>query len=794
MKNVDDHINEIGLSRFIESIFPKLESINFDEIEFDSKLNSSNPIKYLTNDVNGKWYFGLGSMAMIFKSFENKQKNKILNNLLLENQIDKDSGYSIDAQNITFWNGNGFKIELTKVNDIDIIIITNANITSTDNLEFKPTDLAIDITNKADWISGFDKVYAWKSINKANKDPSKFINVPLLFEEENEDPYILIRVQTFEIGKSLIDSLIDKNGKKKSFKLISGKKEWKHLYQGYCFTIGYLTDYNSIRINSLPPKQVSIEDDKLKRGIHPLSDKINELVIGLNTPVLNPAEGGVPDGRFYATNEKASIIVSFNTDVKKAIKKYNDIVIQHNPEDKILKLKDSSLEEWLNDNPEEYVELDVENKFKLQLSKGNSLYRINLYPAAGLSGSWDFKSKNSDELNQAKSTASQQINISEDKFEIKEVKKTIINESNEKEIKKRAFVKDKVIVKKKERKFNLKEKLKLKEKLNFKNKNYDFKWLKRVLRILFVLLLIYFLFKACSDPCKGNAICYYDKGVQSEEVIEYDEAFKYYKKAIKTDRKYVEAYIAKGNLHFKLEEYEKAIKEYTKVISIDGENWLAYTLRGNANEKLGKNKYSSKFKKAMKDFDQSIEINDSNENAFTFYNRGLLKEKLEIEACDDFVYSCDREFDLGCERYNSICYPKNGEYTLTNEFGRGVFNNDSNGKIILDNSNGKKDLVVVIRRYIPGEIKGARVRAQFIRKGGIITMYNFPNGTFYTEDYYGEYWIKNLDPKNRFLRNILAKNYKSDPFNLRGGSMTYTYGGANGDMDGTEISEDDFFN
>ena len=42
--------------------------------------------------------------------------------------------------------------------------------------------------------------------------------------------------------------------------------------------------------------------------------------------------------------------------------------------------------------------------------------------------------------------------------------------------------------------------------------------------------------------------------------------------------------------------------------------------------------------------------------------------------------------------------------------------------------------------------------------------------------------------------NILAKNYKSDPFTLRGGSMTYTYGGANANMDGTEISEDDFFN
>jgi hypothetical protein len=440
MKTADDHINEVGLKRFIQSIFPSLKSISFNEIVYDSNLNATDPVKYLTNDVNGKWYFGLGSMAMIFKSFEKKEKNKILNSLLLENNIDKNSSYNLGSDNITFWDGDGFKIELTKVNNIDIIIITNANITSTANLEFKTTDLADQVNVNIDWIRGLNNVYDWNSISKANKNPSKFTNVPLLFNEENQDSYILIQVQTFEIGKSLIDTLIDKNGRKKSFKLISGEKKSKHLYQGYCFTIGYLIDKSCIRINSLPPKQASIENDKLKRGIHPLSDKINELVTGLNTPILNPAEGGVPDGRFYATNEKASIIVSFNTDVKKAIKKYNDIVIQHNPEDKILKLKDSSLEEWLNDNQEEYVELDVENKFKLQLSKGNSHYRINLYPAAGLSGSWDFKSKNTDELNTAKSTASQQINISEDKFEIKEVKKPLIDKSSEKEIKKRNFV------------------------------------------------------------------------------------------------------------------------------------------------------------------------------------------------------------------------------------------------------------------------------------------------------------------------------------------------------------------
>ena len=78
MKTADDYINEVGLKRFIQSIFPRLKSISFNEIEYDSNLNATDPVKYLTNDVNGKWYFGLGSMAMIFKSFDkNKKKQNI---------------------------------------------------------------------------------------------------------------------------------------------------------------------------------------------------------------------------------------------------------------------------------------------------------------------------------------------------------------------------------------------------------------------------------------------------------------------------------------------------------------------------------------------------------------------------------------------------------------------------------------------------------------------------------------------------------------------------------------------
>ena len=57
---------------------------------------------------------------------------------------------------------------------------------------------------------------------------------------------------------------------------------------------------------------------------------------------------------------------------------------------------------------------------------------------------------------------------------------------------------------------------------------------------------------------------------------------------------------------------------------------------------------------------------------------------------------------------------------------------------------------MVIRRFVTGRRDGSRIRAQFLRKGQVITMDNIPNGTYYTQDYYGEYWIENLDPKIDF--------------------------------------------
>ena len=72
-------------------------------------------------------------------------------------------------------------------------------------------------------------------------------------------------------------------------------------------------------------------------------------------------------------------------------------------------------------------------------------------------------------------------------------------------------------------------------------------------------------------------------------------------------------------------------------------------------------------------------------------------------------------------------------------------------------------------------------------------MENIPNGSYYTQDYYGDSWIKNMDTKNRFLRSASFLDYKFEPFRIMNNTMTFSYntsGGAQGD----QISEDDFFN
>ena len=782
-------IEKFGLPRTLKSIFPNLSGIDFENVKFDQVLNQTDPLNYLSRNVDDNWYFGIGNMAMFFKTFKTKtNRTKTLNKLLKDNDLKKTDGYKNKANpDIMFWGGNGFKIEVVNIENANVFLITNEETFTKESVGLKTTELAEKVQCPK-WIRGINDIYDGNSPSPENKNYSKFTNTPLLYDD-NGNEYIIIKVSSFGIGKKIIDELISKNGGKSNFSKINNKetKEWEYFHQGKIFSIGYLKEYDCVRINGLPQRQTSIDEKPLERGIHPLSDKINKLIKGLNSPIYNPAEGGIPDGRFYAVSPEANVIVSFSSDSNFSINKFNEIILEHNPDDKVLKIKNKSVKEWLDENQEDFIEFNVDGKFQMHLSKGNANYRINLYPS-GLTNKWNFNNKSKKDSLAPESSASQLIQISEEKVR-KTPRKVVKKENTNSDFFKKALDK-----KPKKETAVKKEYKKLKDKLNIFNKDYDYTKLKRFLKYLILLLLFLFIYRSCFyDECRNNAVCYYEKALDAESKAEFDIAFDNYKKAIRVDRKYIDAYNSRGLLHQKLENHEKAIKDFTKIIEIDNENWLAYHHRGNSYTEQGDKKYSIEFKRAMKDYDKSIEINSSNENGMSFFKRGLLKEKIEIEACDDFVYSCDRSFNDGCDRYENICYPKNGSYPLTDEFGRGVFGNSSRGKITLDNSNGDRDLVVVIRRFVTGRRDGPRIRAQFLRKGQVITMDNIPNGTYYTQDYYGEYWIENLDPKNRFLRGSTFKDYKNYPFYIRNNTMKYTYG-VTGGQQGDEISEEEFFN
>ena len=779
-------IDQFGVEITLRSIFPNLKGIVFKDVAYDKILNETKPLEYLTQNIDDNWYFGQGNMAMIFRSVKLSEKTKILKKLIEANNL-KASEVFKTSSNINFWKGNGFKIEDAEIKGQSVLIITNEEAFSKENLLLRDTKLATVIESPK-WVRGIDKIFDGSSTTAENKNLSKFNNTPLLFNE-NDDQYIIIPVSTYGIGKRIIDRIISDNGGKNNFDLIDNyiADEWEYFHGGKIFSIGYLPKQSCIRINALPQTQIALDGTQLERGIHPLSDKINLLIKGLNSPIYNPGEGGVPDGRFYAISSKANVIVSFLPDLDNAKGKFDQIVLNHNPNDKTLKINNKSIREFFEENPDEVLEFIVDGKFQLQLSKGNVHYRINLYPGGGISSDWNFD-KSKDDLNLIpESSASKRIKVSE-------VISSKTNTKPEAKIEnQRKFLEQSTEVKNKNKK-NKGNNFLNRQKAFSRVKKIKLPYLKRILKFLILFLMFLFIYKACFyDECSNNAVCYYLKAQEAEKNIEYDKAFSFYKKAIRVDRNYIEAFNSRGLLHQKLEKHNKAIRDFSKIIEIDETNWMAFHNRANSYTAQGDKKYSIEYKKAMIDYDKSIELNGNNENGVSFFNRGLLKEKIELEACDDFVYSCDREYTQGCNRYNYGCYPNNGDFVLFNEFGKGVFSNNGLGKIILDNSGGNKDLVAVIRRYLTGGRDGPRVRAQFIRKGEIIIMENIPNGTYYTQDYYGDSWIKNLNPKNRFLRTTSFLDYKLNPFRILNNTRKFTYNTSGGEQ-GDQISEDDFFN
>jgi len=708
-----------GLEKALKLLFPNLGGIDQSNVIYNKELEQSNPIAYMTADIDGDWYFGIGSMPMIFKAISDENQEAELNKLLLSNQISFDDRYNEKGHNnIDFWNGNGFKIEKTTINGVIVILITNASVVPKSSKTFNSTDLAKPIKGNLEWIEGFDIVYDAETITKENKSLSNFINVPVLFKENID--YILISVQTIELAKIIIDRIMLNNGGSHSFELenLTDHKEWTYTFKGYAFVVGYLPESRVVRVNRLKDNREE-ENNILSTNIHPLSKKLVSCIGGFNNQLFLGDQAASGDGRFFTKDEDASVIVAFFDSPSKAIKIFKDVVVSYNNNDEFLSINDGSVVKLFNQEPEDVITFDVENKFRFDLSKGNSYYRLNLYPPGGIYGNWD--DLNEDEFN----GETPEVKFSQFSQELitKPITENTMNEEKDNEEaekqEKEAFLEESVISP---------DEVTPASNQSRESSNSLF-W--NLLWILVAIFMISLLFRSCNTNQN-----YFEKGVNYFEDGNSDKGFKYLDKAIENDNQHIDALMRRGIEYMNAEEYQNAEYDFSEVIALDPNNWEAYYLRGRSYMGQAHNKWSPLYKKAIDDFTTSVGLESSSLNADSYYLRGEAKEISQGEkaGCADFVAACDLGHKEGCFRYDDLCYPETGYMPYKKYFGEGLFTGDN--LIYIDNTQSTTDALVVVRDVNTG----IKVRSQFIRKGEDLTMNNIPNGYFEIKSLIGNNW------------------------------------------------------
>ena len=769
--DISEAINTHGISIVLKSIFPNLCGIDFNKIKYNSDFDKSG---FIHNDEFQDWFFAVGSMPLIYKHVDNDVINIEIDKILLRNDINIASDYSKSSNNITFWNGDGYKIEKLITNDLCLIVITSISSITKETVAFNKTQLA-QITTTPNWILGLQPIYDSNSIDENERDLSKFILCPLFFQNDNE--YILIPIQAEEFAKPLIDKIIGDNG---GFKVFSENthNDWQYLYSGHLFVIGYLPKQKCVRINRKQITASSIDGENIASGIHPLSNQINSIVTGLNKQIYNPADGAVADGRLVASSEKANNIVAFDTNSSNLITTLKDVVNQYNQEDPFLKINSESVKTWLDKNPKESISFSVPNNFQILLSKSNAMYRLNLFPPGGLLGAWpnDVPVNDFEKLpvvNFTKEISTRQL--PEPLSNVK-IEKEVILAKDEQEEKKVAFIESSVV---KEKDLNS----------NIRKSSKSFVFLKWLFIIIGILLLFLSL-KNCSSR---DAEYYYNRGVNRADSGKFDKAEKDFENAIDIDKSYIDPYISRAEMYLQNEEYQNAKYDLNEAILLDTENWYAYYLRGVANMRLATSKYSRINEYAIKDFTSSIALKSSNENGKSYYYRGKVYLFTDNDnSCADFYQACEFNTLDACEIVNEICRPKTGFMPYNKIFGPGIKTGDRDFEVV---NKCDYDMVISIKDITSRRV----VRSEYLRSGETLIINQIPNGRYIVEYLQGINWSFNktlsdgiskggflIDQKTKIMNTV----YNYTGYRMQGFESCST----NGNITSDEISEDQFFN
>lgn len=769
--NISEAINTHGISIVLKSIFPNLYGIDFNKIKYNSDFDKSG---FNHNDEFQDWFFAVGSMPLIYKHVDNDVINIEIDKILLRNDINIASDYSKSSSNITFWNGDGYKIEKLITNDLCLIVITSISSITKETVAFNKTQLA-QITTTPNWISGLQPIYDSNSIDENERDLSKFILCPLFFQNDNE--YILIPIQAEEFAKPLIDKIIGDNG---GFKVFSENthNDWQYLYSGHLFVIGYLPKQKCVRINRKQITASSIDGENIASGIHPLSNQINSIVTGLNKQIFNPADGAVADGRLVASSEKANNIVAFDTNSSNLITTLKDVVNQYNQEDPFLKINSESVKTWLDKNPKESISFSVPNNFQILLSKSNAMYRLNLFPPGGLLGAWPNDVPVNDFVKLPVVNFTKEISTRQLPEPLSNVKieKEVISAKDEQEEKKVAFIESSVV---KEKDLNS----------NIRKSSKSFVFLKW----LFIIIGILLLFLSLRNCSSRDAEYYYNRGVNRADSGKFDKAEKDFENAMDIDKSYIDPYISRAEMYLQNEEYQNAKYDLNEAILLDPENWYAYYLRGVANMKLATSKYSRINEYAIKDFTSSIALKSSNENGKSYYYRGKVYLFTDNDnSCADFYQACEFNTLDACEIVNEICRPKTGFMPFNKIFGPGIKTGDRDFEVV---NKCDYDMVISIKDITSRRV----VRSEYLRSGETLIINQIPNGRYIVEYLQGINWSFNktlsdgiskggflIDQKTKIINTV----YNYNGYRMRG----FESCSINGNITSDEISEDQFFN
>lgn len=115
---------------YILIIFKNLNGIRFNDVKI-VPLNNY-PSKEIYDNLEDNWHFGILSYACLFRSFSEDSYVNELDSLLEINGIKKNQGES--NLNHSFWKGNGFLIELIKMNNKSFILISNENVINSERI------------------------------------------------------------------------------------------------------------------------------------------------------------------------------------------------------------------------------------------------------------------------------------------------------------------------------------------------------------------------------------------------------------------------------------------------------------------------------------------------------------------------------------------------------------------------------------------------------------------------------------------------------------------------------------